>query len=55
MWHVGGAGHNFKKIHWARKNEKDEGPASVGLVQVMNTESWRHQSMELEGGGRASV
>lgn len=40
MWHVGGAGHNVKKIYWAGKNEKGEGPAGTGLVGVMNTRAW---------------
>lgn len=40
MWHVGGAGHNVKKMHWAGKNEKGEGPAGTGLVGVMSTRAW---------------
>lgn len=55
MWHVGGAECNIKKMHWAGKNEKGEGPASTSLVGVMNMERWGHQSMELEGGGRPSL
>lgn len=58
MWHVGCARCNFKKIHWAGKNEKSDGPESTGLAEVVNVERWGHYSMELgglEGGARHSV